>query len=60
MNAWISHFNLTFRESFVDYQENLLFTNLAIFNRKLADWLVFYNAKRLTILSASNLRYPSF
>jgi hypothetical protein len=24
----------------------LLFTDLALFNRKLADWLVFYNAER--------------
>jgi transposase InsO family protein len=30
----------------VDYHEDLLFTDLALFNRKLADWLVFYNAKR--------------
>jgi transposase InsO family protein len=46
MNAWISHFNRTLQESFVDYQEDLLFTDLALFNRKLADWLVFSNAKR--------------
>jgi transposase InsO family protein len=31
----------------VDYHEELLFTDLALFNRKLADWLVFYNAERL-------------
>jgi len=30
----------------VDYHEQLLFTDLALFNRKLADWLVFYNAER--------------
>jgi hypothetical protein len=28
----------------VDDHEDLLFTDLALFNRKLADWLVFYNA----------------
>jgi hypothetical protein len=46
MNAWISHFNRTIQESFVDYHEELLFTDLTLFNRKLADWLVFYNAER--------------
>jgi hypothetical protein len=30
----------------VDYHEELLFTDLALFNRKLADWLVFYNTER--------------
>ena len=30
----------------MDYHEDLLFTDLALFNRKLADWLVFYNAER--------------
>jgi hypothetical protein len=39
-------FNRTIQESFVDYHEELLFTDLALFNRKLADWLVFYNAER--------------
>jgi len=28
----------------VDYNEDLLFADLALFNRKLADWLFFYNA----------------
>jgi hypothetical protein len=30
----------------VDDHEELLFTELALFNRKLADWLVFYNTER--------------
>lgn len=46
MNAHAERFNRTIQESFVDYHENLLFTDLALFNRKLADWLVFYNAER--------------
>jgi hypothetical protein len=53
-------FNRTIQESFVDDHEELLFTDLALFNRKLADWLAFY--KRLsarTTPSVSNLRYPS-
>ena len=46
MNAHAERFNRTIQESFVDYHEELLFTDLALFNRKLADWLVFYNAER--------------
>jgi transposase InsO family protein len=46
MNAHVERFNRTIQESFVDYHEDLLFTDLALFNRKLADWLVFYNAQR--------------
>jgi hypothetical protein len=36
----------TFQESFVDDHEDPRFTDLKLFNRKLADWLVFYNAHR--------------
>jgi transposase InsO family protein len=46
MNAHIERFNRTVQESFVDYHEDLLFTDLARFNQKLADWLLFYNAER--------------
>jgi hypothetical protein len=46
MNAHAERFNRTIQESFVDYHEELLFTDLALFNRKLADWLVFYNTER--------------
>lgn len=46
MNAHAERFNRTLQESFVDYYEDLLFSDLALFNRKLADWLVFYNTKR--------------
>ncbi|MFZ5531958.1 MAG: integrase core domain-containing protein [Pseudomonadota bacterium] len=34
------------QESFVDDHEDLLFTDLALFNQKLADWLIFYNTQR--------------
>jgi transposase InsO family protein len=30
----------------VDYHEELLFTDLTLFNRKPADWPVFYNTER--------------
>jgi hypothetical protein len=46
MNAHAERFNRTIQESFVDDHEELLFTDLALFNRKLADWLVFYNTER--------------
>jgi transposase InsO family protein len=46
MNAHVERFNRTIQESFVDYHEDLLFTDLDRFNQKLADWLVFYNAER--------------
>jgi transposase InsO family protein len=46
INAHIERFNRTLQESFVDYQGDLLFTDLDLFNEKLADWLVFYNAQR--------------
>ena len=46
MNAHAERFNRTVQESFVDYHEDLLYTDLARFNQKLADWLVFYNSQR--------------
>ncbi len=46
MHAHAERFNRTIQESFVDYHEDLLFTDLGRFNQKLADWLVFYNAER--------------
>jgi hypothetical protein len=46
MNAHVERFNRTIQESFVDYHEDLLFTDLARFNQKLADWLLFYNTQR--------------
>ena len=46
MNAHCERFNRTIQESFVDYHEDLLFTDLDAFNQELADWLVFYNTER--------------
>jgi transposase InsO family protein len=46
MNAHVERFNRTLQESFVDDHEALLFTDLALFNQKLADWLIFYNTQR--------------
>ena len=43
MNAHVERFNRTIQEQFVEYHEDLLFDDLAAFNRKLADWLPAYN-----------------
>ena len=43
MNAHCERFNRTIQEQFVDYHEDLLFTDLALFNRKMAEWLLAYN-----------------
>jgi len=43
MNAHNERFNRTLQEQFVDYQEDLLFTDLEEFNRRLAGWLMDYN-----------------
>lgn len=45
-NAYAERFKRTLQESFVDYHENLLFTDLALFNPKRAQWLIFTNAQR--------------
>ena len=46
MNAHAERFNRTLQESFVDYHEDLLFTDLALFNRKPTEWLVFTHTER--------------
>jgi transposase InsO family protein len=45
MNAHCERFNRSIQESFVDYFDDLLFTDLALFNQKMSDWLVFYNTE---------------
>lgn len=45
MNAHCERFNRTIQEEFVDYHTKELL-NPDIFNRKLIDWLVWYNTKR--------------
>lgn len=46
MNAHCERFNRTIQEEFVDYHEDLLFTDLKAFNDKLFDWLLWYNGQR--------------
>lgn len=46
MNAHVERFNRTIQEEFVDYHDALLL-DLERFNKKLMDWLLFYNTKRV-------------
>lgn len=46
MNAHCERFNRTIQEEFVDYHEDLLFTDLKAFNDKLFEWLLWYNNQR--------------
>src|SRR3990167_6663789 len=46
MNAHCERFNRTLQEEFIDYHANLLLDTLA-FNRKLMDYLIFYNTLRV-------------
>ena len=55
MNAHNERFNRTLQESFVAYNEDLLFSDLNEFNQKMAKWLIDYN----TILPHSSLGYKS-
>ena len=55
MNAHNERFNRTIQEQFVDYYEDLLFTDLEEFNKHLAQWLIDYN----TIIPHSSLNYKS-
>ncbi len=45
MNAHNERFNRTIQEQFVDFYEDLLFTDIELFNKKMADWLIDYNTK---------------
>jgi transposase InsO family protein len=46
MNAHCERFNRTVQEEFLDYHEDLFFTDLSAFNDKLMDWLLWYNGER--------------
>jgi transposase InsO family protein len=43
MNAHNERFNRTIQEQFIDYNEDLLFTDIHLFNQRMADWLIDYN-----------------
>jgi transposase InsO family protein len=43
MNAHNERFNRTLQEQFVDYYDDLLFTDIDEFNKEMANWLIDYN-----------------
>lgn len=59
MNAEIERFNRTLSEAFIQPNRYLLAHNLPEFNRKLMDWLIWYNTRRphWSIGLISPLRY---
>ena len=46
MNAHVERFNGSIQEEFVAYHEDLLFTDVNLFNDKLLDYLVWFNTER--------------
>lgn len=59
MNAEIERFNRTISEAFIAHNRHLLTYDLPAFNRKLMDWLLWYNTRRphWSIGLISPLRY---
>ena len=45
MNAHNERFNRTLQEGFVDYYDDLLFTDIDEFNKEMSKWLIDYNTK---------------
>lgn len=59
MSAQIESFNRTIQEDFIDWNLDLLFTDIDKFNQKLVNWLLWYNAQRAHSLKGqSYLQYP--
>jgi transposase InsO family protein len=55
MNAHNERFNRTLQEQFVDFNDDLLFTDIELFNQKMANWLIDYN----TIIPHHSLQMKS-
>jgi transposase InsO family protein len=47
MNPHCERFNRTIQEEFVDFNVDLLFDDVTSFNKKLNEYLMFYNTKRV-------------
>lgn len=47
MNSHCERFNRTIQEEFVDFNVDLLFEDVTSFNKKLSEYLMFYNTKRV-------------
>lgn len=52
-NAEIERFNRTLSDAFIKYHRALLAHNLDLFNKKLMDWLLWYNSRRPHCLASS-------
>jgi len=46
MNAYVERFNRSIQEEFINFNIPTLTYEIDIFNRKLIDWLLWYNCKR--------------
>lgn len=46
MNAYVERFNRTIQEEFIDWNKETLAYDIDEFNRKLIDWLLWYNTER--------------
>src|SRR3990167_745426 len=46
MNACVERFNRTIQEEFIDWHKETLAYDIDEFNRKLIDWLLWYNTER--------------
>lgn len=46
INGFIERANRTLQEEFIDFHLNLLFEDIDEFNRKLMDYLIWYNTER--------------
>jgi putative transposase len=59
MNAQIESFNRIIQEDFIDWNLDLLASNINAFNQKLVDWLLWYNTKRVhsSLNNQSPLQY---
>lgn len=45
-NGYVERFNWTVQDEFIDYEIDVASDNLAMFDKKLEDWLVYYNTIR--------------
>jgi hypothetical protein len=57
MNAHNERFNRTIQDQFIDHHEELLFSDLALFNHHLALWLIDSKPRSPTTPSVSNPQY---
>ncbi len=59
MNAHAERFNRTVQEEFVQFEEDLLFTDVPLFNEKCLEWLLLYNTERPHHSLGNSVRWSS-